>query len=199
MMNKTLHIVTPSHTYQHRSHILHRAIDSVLAQKPHGLQVKHHIIFDGEAPENLPLPPLPAWYQYEIVATERTAVYGAHQRNVGISRSDSGWVLFLDDDNTITDDCCSIIESRLQEDIGVLFFCVWHAELNCNVPADMNTIPKYGDIDSLCYVIQSQIANLAEWQALYHHDFLYIQNIVSIAEHLGYRIVHYEDVIGTHT
>ncbi|MDK9700374.1 MAG: glycosyltransferase family 2 protein [bacterium] len=198
LVSKDLHIITPSHSYESRSQLLHRAIDSILAQTPHGLKVHHHIVFDGDAPNKILFTDLPAWYSYEIISTPRTAMYGAHQRNVGLEKVKTGWILFFDDDNVIDPNCCKIIEQYIHAGIGVLVFRVWHEELKKYVPEDLTAVPKFVDIDSLSFVVNADIAHYAEWQHKYHHDYLYIQNIIGIGEYFGFRTVVNDDIIGIH-
>lgn len=199
IVHKTLNIITPSHTYEKRSAILHRALASILAQKPHGLTVNHIIVFDGKAPDKIDLDTLhPAWYKQRIIATDPTRVYGAHQRNVGLENVERGWVLFLDDDNVLDENACAVIEKELDAAIGILVFKVWHAELNKFVPADPSKMPQYADIDSLSVVINTDVSSFATWQPLYHHDFMYIQNVWAMASHYGYRCEYRDKLIGTH-
>ncbi|MCX7834795.1 MAG: glycosyltransferase family 2 protein [bacterium] len=201
IVEKEIYIITPSYAYDRRKDLFSRCVQSIIQQQTHPFQVHHLIVFDGEQPETIEMPALPSWYHYRILSTPRTACYGAHQRNVGaqiIEKEKKGWAIFLDDDNELKPNALNTISKYLDARVGVYVFRVWHEELKAFVPKDLSKVPKYLDIDTLCLVVNANVIGLAQWQSIYHHDFLYAQNIISMAQHYGYSIQINADTIGVH-
>lgn len=201
IVEKEIFIITPTYAYDRRKELLDRAIQSVINQQTHPFQVKHIIVFDGDRPETIQFPTLPLWYHYEILSTPRTATYGSQQRNLGIKyveKEKRGWVIFLDDDNELYPNALTNFSKYLDAQVGVYVFRVWHSELKCYVPKDLQRVPTYLDIDTLCLIVNANVVGLAEWQGLYNHDFLYAQNLISMSEHYGYTTKVYPDPIGIH-
>lgn len=201
IVNKELSIITPCYAYEQRRELLRRCIQSIINQAPHSLHIHHYIIFDGEKPSTIELPKRPEWYDYDVIETPRTGVYGAAQRNRGIALVEEkkrGFALFLDDDNELYPNAFEIIEREINASIGVLVFQVWHEELKHLVPNQLNLVPTYLDIDSLSLVVNADVVGLAHWQSLYHHDFLYAQNILTMSRHYGFETKVINKPIGIH-
>ncbi len=207
-MRKQLTIITPTYDYQRFKSVVQRGIASILSQGAHDFDVRHIVVFDGAIDPDFHVDNLPDWYRVEAYETPATNVWGIAQRNFGMSLVGQGWVWFFDHDNILLPSAFSDVSKELDSETGVLIVRAKHIHANEKVfaksgdkiiPVDLEHSPKYSDIDSLNFIINSSIVGFAEWQEKWGHDFLFVQNIVTISHLIGLRIKRIDVVVGEHS
>ncbi len=209
LVTKTLlNIVTPTYNYPRFHGVLKRGIESIIQQQNHHFQVRHIVVFDGDADPQFTIAKPPDWYTLEVYSSPRTAVWGIYQRNRAIEKIEQGWVWFFDHDNVYYPGAFSALEQALSDDTGILFANVkdvhrnerlFGMKGNSIIPRNLADAPRYPEVDSLNFVVNAKLVASAEWQEKWGHDFMYAQNIASLARRLKYRVATMDFVVGEHS
>ncbi len=96
-----------------------------------------------------------------------------------------GWIIFLDDDNMLSDNnsLVRVIESVDSVDMLYIFKCVRYIEyskLFIKIPMRNNQkLPTIGDVDTACLVINSKYKNAYKWKSKKAGDYSYMKSVTS--------------------
>jgi glycosyltransferase involved in cell wall biosynthesis len=100
---------------------IERAIQSVLQQHPHGLQLEIIVIDDGSTDKSVAIVKEIRDDKIKLVSLPKN-MGQAHARNKGIELAGGEWIQFLDSDDRIGSDLYSIFEKAIQPGINCYLF-----------------------------------------------------------------------------
>ena len=190
---KKISVILP--TYQ-RPEQLKRAMVSVKSQNYENYEVI--VCSDGYSTEDeqLVLSMNDYRFTYDFIEKSQVKNWGHMQRNAMIEKCTGDYVMWLDDDNFIVNDYFSFVNSKFQDDDGLLVFRVNH-NLAGIIPKSDSI--KIADIDTLNVMVKTSIAKKIKWQLLYDADFYFIHDVENYCIENNLKIKFFDKIIGMHT
>jgi len=105
--------------------------------------------------------------------TEKTNDYGSTQRNYLTKISNGKYLIYLDDDNVIYQNCLQTIVDNLDSNTGMIIFKIDYDGLDHNLPIGNEII--LGKIDTLNIVVDKYYTKYAIWYNYVGHDYEFIK------------------------
>lgn len=161
-------IITP--TYEGRDALLLRALESVRVQT---CKLFEHIVV-GDGPTGS-IQNLCARYgvtYYEL--PKRTGHWGTEPRNFALSVADSEYVMFLDDDNYLLEDCIETLEENSNSKILIFKSLYFARSMGRHVVLPPIPHIEKTKIDMGNFCVKTEIAKQAKFEKDYNHDFTFI-------------------------
>lgn len=190
---KKISVIIP--TYQ-RPEQLKRAMISVKSQNYENYEVI--VCSDGYSAEDEELVSSmnDNRFTYNFIEKAQVKNWGHMQRNAMIEKCTGDYVMWLDDDNFIFNDYFSFVNSKFEDDYGLLVFRVNH-NLAGIIPKSDSI--KLADIDTLNVMVKTSIAKKIKWQLLYDADFYFIHDVENYCIENDLKIKFFDKIIGMHT
>ena len=192
-MEHKFSIITPTHN---RVDSLRRAIQSVMNQTYQNWEM--FVCSDGysEIDENCVKEFNDKRIQYHSIEKPPFKNWGNIQRNEMVKKCTGDYTIWLDDDNDIFPDYLSYANDIVEEGCGVLIFKINH---NRHGILPVRNIISHANIDTLNFMIKTEIANKFEWIVdLYAADSHFIRTVESYCNSNNIKINFYDKVIGNH-
>ena len=97
--------------------------------------------------------------------------------NFLMSKVESGWILFLDDDNVfINKNALYKIDNSIVSDEDMIF---WKVDINNKIIYPPNFNVKYGNIDSGGFCFHSKYKHYSRWKSEKGSDFIFINTLLN--------------------
>lgn len=161
-------IITP--TYAGRETLLLRALESSKNQT--NKNFVHVVSADGPAPGAREL-----CSQYGATYTEsaeRSGSWGFGARNRGVAAANADFLLFLDDDNYLLEDCIEVLSQDLFAPIMIYKSLYFAKSVGRHVVLPPIPHVEMTKIDMGNFCVRSDVAKSVQFQPDYNQDFLYI-------------------------
>jgi hypothetical protein len=184
-------IITP--TYK-RPYSLKRCIDSVINQTYENFEML--ICSDGHdvSVKNTIETYNDDRLKYSYV--EQINDTGTTQRNLSIRNAVGDYIMYIDDDNIIYENCLDTIKNNIRHDTGMIIFKTFNCLVNGIIPNNKEI--RHGNIDSLSVAIKRKIASENKWKNIYEHDYLFIKDCEKIINEKELKINYLENILGEH-
>ena len=105
--------------------------------------------------------------------TEKTNDYGSTQRNYLTKISNGKYLIYLDDDNVIYQNCLQTIVDNLDSNTGMIIFKIDYDGLDHQLPIRNEIV--LGKIDTLNIVVDKYYTKYAVWYNYVGHDYEFIK------------------------
>lgn len=171
-----LSVVTP--TYR-RHKLLHHCLQQFTKQSLGGLYVEHIVVSDGPDKKARDVAKrFPGVRYYETSEKDRASGPGSVARDFGIREAKGEYVCFWDDDNQFYPHALASLYSAAYG-FGVGIVKIYHTELEQEIPDPWNDKFEYGNIDTACLCVQTELAQRHLWAGSpeYASDIVWLNKV----------------------